>query len=100
MANRLPLTDQDGEVRELTPEDFKHFRPAGEVLTQLFSKEVAAEMLAPKPGRKLGSGVKESQNMRFDRDILVTFKATGKGWQTRMNDALREWLKEHPMNPA
>jgi hypothetical protein len=25
-------------------------------------------------------------------------KATGKGWQTRMNEALREWLKEHPMN--
>ncbi|WP_460595189.1 BrnA antitoxin family protein [Geomonas sp. Red276] len=20
-----------------------------------------------------------------------------KGWQTRMNDALREWLKEHPL---
>lgn len=100
MANRLPLTDQDGEVRELTSDDFKLFRPAGEVLTQLFSKEFAAEMLEPKPGRKLGSGVKESQNMRFDRDILATFKATGKGWQTRMNDALREWLNEHPMNQA
>jgi hypothetical protein len=28
---------------------------------------------------------------------LAAFKATGKGWQTRMNEALREWLKEHPM---
>ena len=24
----------------------------------------------------------------------------GKGWQTRMNNALREWLNEHPLKPA
>lgn len=100
MANRLPLTDKDGEVRELTKEDFKHFRPASVVLPQLFSKEVADEMLVKKPGRKLGSGVKESQTVRFDRDVLAAFKATGKGWQTRMNDALRAYLKEHPMTHA
>ena len=33
MASRKPLTDEDGEVRELTAEDFKHFRPAAEVLS-------------------------------------------------------------------
>jgi uncharacterized protein (DUF4415 family) len=37
------------------------------------------------------------QTIRFDLDVLAAFKATGKGWQTRMNEALREWLKEHPM---
>ena len=100
MANRLPLTDKDGEVRELIKEDFKHFRPASEVLPQLFSKEVADEMLAKKPGRKLGSGVKESQTVRFDRDVSAAFKATGKGWQTRMNEALRAYLKEHPITHA
>jgi hypothetical protein len=26
------VTDEDGEVRELTAEDFKHFRPAAEIL--------------------------------------------------------------------
>ncbi|NBT93396.1 MAG: hypothetical protein EBT37_12660 [Betaproteobacteria bacterium] len=24
------------------------------------------------------------------------FKATGQGWQARMNNALREWLKAQP----
>jgi uncharacterized protein (DUF4415 family) len=66
----------------------------------LFSKEVADEMLSKKPGRKLGSGVKESQTVRFDRDVLAAFKSTGKGWQTRMNEALRAYLKEHPMTHA
>ncbi|MEI6704341.1 MAG: BrnA antitoxin family protein [Deltaproteobacteria bacterium] len=90
----------DDENPEWTAEDFKNARSGSEVLHEIFSKETADAMLAKKTGRPLGSGVKESQNIRFDRDILASFKATGKGWQTRMNNALREWLKEHPMKPA
>jgi uncharacterized protein (DUF4415 family) len=33
--------------------------------------------------------------IRLDPDVLEAFRATGKGWQTRMNEALKEWLKEH-----
>lgn len=46
------------------------------------------------PGRPAGSN-KESTTVRFDRDVLDAFRAGGAGWQTRMNAALREWLKEH-----
>jgi len=46
-------------------------------------------------GRVLGSGTKTSTTLRFDTDILAAFKSTGKGWQTRMNNALRDWLKTH-----
>ena len=47
-------------------------------------------------GRPAGQ-TKASQTVRFDLDVLAAFKATGKGWQTRMNEALREWMKEHSM---
>ncbi|WP_353477430.1 BrnA antitoxin family protein, partial [Klebsiella pneumoniae] len=33
--------------------------------------------------------------VRYDAEVIEAFKATGKGWPTRMNDALREWLKTH-----
>jgi uncharacterized protein (DUF4415 family) len=33
--------------------------------------------------------------IRFDADVLAALKASGKGWQTRVNDAMREWLKTH-----
>lgn len=39
---------------------------------------------------------KEQVVIRYDADILSAFRATGKGWQTRMNDALKEWLSQHP----
>lgn len=29
-------------------------------------------------------------NMRVDADVLAAFKATGPGWQTRINALLRE----------
>jgi uncharacterized protein (DUF4415 family) len=38
--------------------------------------------------------------MRYDADVLEAFRATGSGWQTRMNDALKTYLKEHPLKAA
>jgi uncharacterized protein (DUF4415 family) len=46
-------------------------------------------------GRPVGSGNKEQVAIRFDRDVIAAFKATGAGWQTRMNAALKDWLKTH-----
>lgn len=43
----------------------------------------------------VASGNKEQVAIRFDKDILAFFQATGAGWQTRMNDALREWVNAH-----
>lgn len=49
-----------------------------------------------KRGRPAGSGTKEQVAIRIDHDILEAFRSGGPGWQTRMNDALREWIKTHP----
>ncbi|MBA4073200.1 MAG: hypothetical protein C0497_15470 [Gemmatimonas sp.] len=44
-------------------------------------------------GRPAGSGCKDAVSLRVDRDVLAGFRATGRGWQTRMNEALRAWLE-------
>ena len=92
MAKRSPLTDKNGEVRELTKEDLKNFKSAEEVLP--------AELLAvlPKRGRPISETPKKAVSIRLSDDVVSAFKATGKGWHTRINDALRDWLKEH--NPS
>jgi uncharacterized protein (DUF4415 family) len=53
-------------------------------------------VLSKKRGRPAGSGVKEQVAIRLDRDILEAFRAQGQGWQTRINQALRDYLSEHP----
>jgi uncharacterized protein (DUF4415 family) len=46
-------------------------------------------------GRPIGSGNKTPVTIRLDKEIVEQFKETGPGWQTRMNNALRDWLKRH-----
>lgn len=41
------------------------------------------------------TGEKEQVTIRFDRDVLEAFRGSGPGWQTRMNNALRDWLQRH-----
>ena len=40
-------------------------------------------------GRPRSTNPKLQVTLRLDRDVLERFKAGGKGWQSRINDALR-----------
>lgn len=64
----------------------------------LNEQELKAGLVAAlkKRGRPVGSGSKEQVAIRFDRDVLSAFRGSGPGWQTRMNEALRDWLRTHP----
>jgi len=55
----------------------------------------AAFREALRRGRPKAETVKESLTVRYDADIVATFRASGPGWQSRMNAALREWLETH-----
>jgi len=54
-----------------------------------------AEFKQLRRGRPLGSGKKVQVTLRLDADLLEKFKSTGAGWQTRVNDALKSWSKQH-----
>jgi len=34
-------------------------------------------------------------SIRLSPDVVGAFRATGDGWQTRIDTALRDWLKSH-----
>ncbi|MBU6163320.1 MAG: BrnA antitoxin family protein [Myxococcales bacterium] len=50
-------------------------------------------------GRPPAAKTKVALTVRYDADVIAAFRATGKGWQTRMNDALREWLANRDESP-
>lgn len=60
-----------------------------------------AEWEAAKPtvrlGRPKADETKERITIRLSRDVVTQFRATGDGWQTRLNAALRQYLNEHPL---
>ena len=85
----------DPDSRELDAEWFAKARAASEVLPP----EMYAALVAKRPrGRPKADATKVFTAIRLDADLLETFKATGKGWQTRMNAALRQFITEHPFN--
>ena len=50
-----------------------------------------------KPGQR-GPGKRPPKvaiNIRLSPEVLEAFKATGTGWQTKVDGALKEWLKDH-----
>ena len=82
--NRPPMVDDDGEVRELTAEDFARARPMKEMFPEIV--EAFARMRGERGSQK--SPVKERVGLRLDSEILAHFRATGAGWQSRINEIL------------
>jgi uncharacterized protein (DUF4415 family) len=82
----------DDENPEWTAADFKRARPAHETLSQEL-----LSVLPSKPGKRGPQKTprKELVTVRYSRDVLQYFRETGAGWQTRMDEALKEWISAH-----
>jgi len=89
MKKHTPLTDENGEVRELTEQDMARFRPAHEVLPLALQKTLGIRGRGPQK-----KPTKTATTIRLDTDIVGAFKATGPGWQPRMNAVLREAVEQ------
>ena len=46
-------------------------------------------------GRPKAAVTKERITIRLSQEVVEQFRASGDGWQTRMDSALKEWLKTH-----
>jgi uncharacterized protein (DUF4415 family) len=88
MPKPRPLIDDTGEVRELTAADLDKFLPAREALPGSLQRKLGVRGPQRAP-------TKERITIRLSQDVVQPFRATGAGWQTRIDAALRDWLKSH-----
>ena len=81
MAPDKPIVfDEDNP--EWTAEMFAKARPISDF------PELAAAFPKSKGGRPRGSN-KQAVSLRLDREVIDKCKATGAGWQSRINEVLR-----------
>jgi len=90
-----PASDEDAAIiaaakadtdnPPLTDEQLRRMRPAYEVHPELVSVWRRRER-----GRPKSEAPKQQVTLRIDRDVLEKFRATGDGWQSRINAALRK----------
>ena len=98
-TNIAPTLEEDAAVRasiatdsdtwELTAGDFARMKPASELTPHI------VERAARRRGKQRAS-TKERITIRLDADIAAHFRATGPGWQTRLNDTLRHAIVHGP----
>ena len=80
----LPTPEEDAAIKAGIAKDPDTYEVSSAELAQM-----------RRPGRPLGSGSKVQITLRIDEDVLAKFKASGAGWQTRINDALKSWAQSH-----
>lgn len=76
----------DVESPELTDKELASLAPARKAL----APRLHAALTGRKPGRRDAqkAASKEMITIRVDREVVATYRASGPGWQARMNDAL------------
>lgn len=72
----------DSDNPEWTEADFRNAKPFAEAFPEL-----AAKLRRTRGPQKMP--VKQLVSLRIDQDVVDRFRATGPGWQSRMNEALR-----------
>lgn len=81
------LVDED-EIPELTEEDAARMVPFSAL-----PEEEQGFLLSLRDAVIRPDVVPESVNVKLSAEVAAKFKATGAGWETRVDEALREWLE-------
>jgi uncharacterized protein (DUF4415 family) len=80
------------DAKSVTQADYDEIPELGDEFFERADEHHAGALVKRGRGRPRGSN-KEQMNLRIDRDVIEAYKAQGEGWQTRMNDTLRENAK-------
>jgi uncharacterized protein (DUF4415 family) len=57
--------------------------------------EQIAVRRAGRPAGSVKAAPKVSTTIRLSPDVIEAFRAAGDGWQTRIDAALKDWLRTH-----
>jgi uncharacterized protein (DUF4415 family) len=71
-------------------EPAKPAEPKKQTAGQRLIKAAKEARVIAKRGPKPSGKAKQLITLRLDQDVIDAFKASGKGWQSRMNDDLRK----------
>ena|SRR5271167_362542 len=92
--NRASRPDEDNP--EWTKEDFARARPAVEVLPEFIGEKATQELMRRSRGRPRKADRKVNQTLRLDQEVLEAYRREGRGWQTRINEVLRQHMPQRP----
>ncbi len=87
-AVAMPAAEEDKTITAAARSD-----PDAQPLTPMQLKEMVP--LRTLRGRPKSGNKKLLVSVRYSPEVVAYFKSTGEGWQSRMNEALREYVEQH-----
>ena len=95
------MINDDGEVRELSKADFAAMKPLADTMPEDFVDMVLAHQsqmekqgkIKPRTRGKQKLPTKQAVTIRLSPEIIQAFKAEGRGWQSRINDVLLQYIR-------
>jgi uncharacterized protein (DUF4415 family) len=96
------LADED-----IVPDDDEPYDPNDPAAVEAFWQDAvvvkeggypAVRAALAEQRRTRGPGQKPKKillSVRYSPEVVEYFRATGEGWQARMDEALKEWIREH-----
>ncbi|HZZ60046.1 MAG TPA: hypothetical protein VFE63_02585 [Roseiarcus sp.] len=91
-----PLTDEEGEVSELTLADFRKMKPIREAVPGL----IETRREHPPQGEAEGLGAEGGHRFRVATDLVAHIRAIGRDYSARIEEALREAFMKKRANGA
>lgn len=85
----MPTDEEDAAINRGIAADPDTFEVSAEQMQKMQPLAKRAR------GRPRLNSTKELVSIRYDADVLDAFRASGEGWQTKMNEALKDWLQSH-----
>jgi uncharacterized protein (DUF4415 family) len=82
----LAAAAADPDAKPMADGSLKRMRPAHEVVPELVARTLRRR------GRPRSPSPKQQVTLRLDADLIARLRASGAGWQVRVNEVLKRWL--------
>ena len=99
----IPTDEEDREITQaaesdadnppLSNEQLAALRPAEKIVPEVVKAHRRGGIKRRRGPQK--APTKKRITIRLSPEVVEHFRATGKGWQSRVDEALREYIREH-----
>lgn len=79
------------DAHVITPEEYEDIPELTDEWFEKADLHVGGKLV--RRGRPPSAVRKEAVSIRLSPDVISHFRSGGAGWQTRIDDALRDWIK-------
>jgi uncharacterized protein (DUF4415 family) len=86
-------SESNVDARTMQPNEYDHAPELSQEWLDKAGYYIGDKLIRRGRGRPKSDAPKQQVTLRLDQDVIAGMRASGPGWQTRVNEALRRWVQ-------